>query len=43
MEKLEHSVNFVNLIYYLKDSIKHIDFNDFIDAETPVDDIKFKK
>ena len=32
IEKLQNSVNFENLIYYC--SIKDIDFNDLVDAET---------
>ena len=43
MGKLEHNVNFGNLLYHFKDSTKRIDFNDFIDAETPFNSIELKK
>ena len=41
IEKLHNSVNFQNLIHHFKVPTKDIDFNDFIDAETLFDDIKF--
>ena len=43
IEKLHNSFNFRNLIYHFEDPNKDIDFNDFINAETYFDDIKFKR
>ena len=43
IEKLHNSVNFENLIYNFKDHNKDTDFNYFINAATPSDDIKSKK
>ena len=42
-EKLHNSVNFQNLINHFKGPPKDIDFNDFTDAITLIDDIKSKK
>ena len=43
MEKLQNSVTFGKLIFCFKGYAKDIDFNDFIDAETLFNDIKFKR
>ena len=42
IEKLHESIDFENLTYYFKSSTEDIDFNDFIDAETLLDNIKLK-
>ena len=43
LEKLHKSVNFERLKYYFQGSTKDINLNDFINAETIFDDIKFKR